>query len=158
VNRAPGPPEPEEDAEQYSTFSRYRSTVRSTGKVALLIKRFESMPRLSLSASDSDCGEMDEMKPAPRRSRSLHAVEQKKARSRSSSRSTRSNSRSSSSDAEMLVAAEDAVDQVDFYAPYRTTRPLAVLEREDKKAILQTQVRLHIVVDQTPVSAEYSAE
>ena len=47
---------PEGDQEhdvEHPSFARYRPTIRATGRVAALIRRFESMPRLSDSESDS---------------------------------------------------------------------------------------------------------
>ena len=46
----------EEDEEEHPSFARYRPTIRATGRVAALIRRFESMPRLP-SDSDSDSAE-----------------------------------------------------------------------------------------------------
>ena len=46
----------EEEDEAHPSFARYRPTIRATGRVAALIRRFESMPRLP-SDSDSDSAE-----------------------------------------------------------------------------------------------------
>ena len=48
--------ERQEEDEAHPSFARYRPTIRATGRVAALIRRFESMPRLP-SDSDSDSAE-----------------------------------------------------------------------------------------------------
>ena len=100
-------------------MDRYRPTIRNTGRVARLIRRFESMPRLQgsdYSGSDtSDAGEtLDGLpQPAPRRARSLHALSRREDRSRSPEmqrKSSSSSSSSSSSDGRLRIGGRDQVD------------------------------------------------